>query len=108
MHRAIVKDQDKRQEIRKMDVISLSQFVFRYLKKHLDSNPSNLSFYYPVTSLREALFPQSPDSRGRERNKSPCDHIKLLEAITLLERRGLVVKDLQLSYPLEAPFSPRA
>ena len=51
MRRAIVKDQDKRQEIRKIDVISLSKFVFRFLKEHLDSDPSNLPFYYPVVDL---------------------------------------------------------
>ena len=87
-----------------MDVISLSKFVFRYLKEHLNSDPRYLDFYYPVVDLREALFPTSLNSRGVAENKSPSDHVKLLEAITLLERRGLVVKDLDRSYPLQSPM----
>ena len=100
MPRVTINEQDKRQQIQEMDVISLSKFVFRYLKEHLNSDPKCLDFYYPVVDLREALFPTSLNSRGVAENKSPSDHVKLLEAVTLLERRGLVVKDF--SYPLVA------
>ena len=42
MNRVIIKEQDKRQQIQEMDIISLSKFVFRYLKEHLNSDPKNL------------------------------------------------------------------
>ena len=103
MNRVIIEEQDKRQQIQEMDVISLSKFVFRYLKEHLNSDPKCVDFYYPVADLREALFPRILSQRGVAQNKSPSDHAKLLEAITLLERRGLVVKDF--SYPLVPPMN---
>ena len=92
--RTILRDQEQRQKVREMNVVSLAKFVFRYLKGNLSSNPSKQEFFYPVVSLRQALFPGGID------NKSCSDHAKLSEAITLLERRGLVVRES--SYPLRS------
>ncbi len=84
--------EQERQRVREMDVESLARFVFRHLKENLNSNPSHSDFFYPVVNLRHNLFPGGAD------NKSCPDHAKLLEAIALLERRGLVVRES--SYPL--------
>ena len=83
-----------RQRVRGMDVESLAKYVFRYLKKNLDPSPeSERKFYSSVRGLWGVLFP------GERNSQSLSDYAKLLEAITLLERRGLVMRDI--SYPLE-------
>lgn len=46
-----------------------------------------------VVGLRQILFP------GGQENQSSDDHSKLLEAIALLERRGLVVRECSYSEP---------
>ena len=86
--------EQKRQQVRQMDVESLATFVFRHLKENLNSDPSDSDFFYPVVSLRHNLFPDATD------NNSCPDHAKLLEAIALLERRGLVLRES--SYPLKS------
>ena len=89
--------EQKRQQVQGMDVESLATFVFRFLKENLNSDPSHSDFFYPVLNLRQHLFPGGID------NESGPDHAKLLEAIALLERRGLVVRES--SYPLPS-FRP--
>ena len=83
--------EQKRQQVRQMDVESLATFVFSHLKENLNSDSSHSDFFYPVVTLRHNLFPDGAH------NKSGPDHAKLLEAIGLLERRGLVV--IESSYP---------
>ena len=90
--RATLSEQEQRQQIREMDVVSLAKFVFRYLKENLNSDHDRSNFFYPVEELRKALFPNGID------NKSCSDHATLAEAVSLLERRGLLVRDF--SYPL--------
>ena len=97
--RTILRDQEQRQKVREMDVVSLAKFVFRYLKDNLSSDPSKQEFFYPVEDLRKALFPDGI------KNKSCSDHATLAEAVALLERRGLLVRDF--SYPLR-PMSEDA
>ena len=86
--------EQERQQVREMEVESLAKFVFRHLKEKLDPNPERARHYYSVNGLRQALFP------GGRKNQSSFDHAKLLETVTLLDRRGLVVRDC--SYPWHA------
>lgn len=75
-----------------MEVESLARFVFRFLKGKSSVEADRRDFF-SVTDLKRALFPDAQD------NRSSDEHIKLLEAIVLLERRGLVVRDFSYSEP---------
>ena len=81
-------NEQERQQDREMDVESVAKVVFH----HLTNNPmtyldgSNFSLY--VEDLGSPLFSKEND------RLSHSDHAKLLEAITLLERRGLVVRNV--------------
>ena len=86
-------NEKERQQNREMDVESLAKYVFRHLKENLNPEPSHRDFFFPVVRLRHILFPDGA------LNKFCPDHAKLLEAITLLERRGLVVRES--SYPVD-------
>ena len=87
--------EEERKQIREMDVVSLTKVVFRHLRKNLDPSPeSEKKFYSSVRGLWGVLFP------GERNRQSLSDYAKLLEAITLLERRGLVMRDI--SYPRSA------
>ena len=97
--RNTLRDQEQQEKVRDMDIISLAKFVFRFLKKNLSSNHDSSDCFYPVEDLRKALFPDGID------NKSGSDHAALAEAVALLERRGLLVRDF--SYPLR-PMSEDA
>ena len=82
---------EQRSRNRDMDVESLAKYVFSQLKENLASDYKGPDSYASVRTLRQALFPGGID------NKSRSDHAKLVEAIILLEKRGLLVRDL--SYP---------
>ncbi|RKU13510.1 hypothetical protein C6502_03875 [Candidatus Poribacteria bacterium] len=82
----------EKQQHRELDVESLATVVFRYLKDNPDSEPDGQDFYHSVDGLWNVLFP------GERGGRSCSDYTHLLEAITLLERRGLVAKDI-CSYP---------
>ena len=84
--------EQEKQQHRELDVESLAAVVFRYLKDDPDSEPDDQDFYHSVDGLWNVLFP------GERGGRSCSDYTHLLEAITLLERRGLVVKDI-CSYP---------
>ena len=81
-------NEQKHQQNDEMNVESIAKVVFH----HLTNNPmtyfdgSNFSLY--VEDLGSPLFSKEND------RLSPSDHAKLLEAITLLERRGLVVRNV--------------
>ena len=80
---------EQRQQVREMEVESLAKFVFRYLKNILDHNPHNPG-RSSVERLIRDLFP-------KENSPPPSNYPKLLEAITLLERRGLVMRSITSS-----------
>ena len=90
--------EQERQQVRQMDVESLTGYLFRYLKENLSSSPGSCDFFYGVESLRKALFPDGVE------NQSDHDRFKLLEAIVLLERRGLVVRDFSYPKPIFGPL----
>ena len=82
----------ERQQLREMDIESLAKFLFRYLKDNLSPKPESKRFYCLIQELVNTLFP-------RENNdQSESDYVNLFEAITLLERRGLVVRDRPLPW----------
>ena len=80
--------EEQRQRIREMDVEPLAKVVFSRLKGKYNPNPHSRGFFYNVGDLRKEIFPSGQD------NQSNSDYTKLLEAIALLERRGLVVRDI--------------
>ncbi len=79
--------EEQRQQLREMDIEFLAKYVFSYLKATLDPDPNSRNFYYSVNNLQVRLFP-------KEGLPLLSDYTKVLEAITLLERQGLVVRDL--------------
>ena len=79
--------EEQQQRIREMDVESLAKVVFGRLKGKYNPNPPSRGFFYNVGELGKEIFPSGQD------NQSDSDYTKILEAISLLERRGLVVKD---------------
>ena len=80
--------EEQRQRIREMDVEFLAKVVFGPLKGKYNPNPHSRGFFYNVGELGKEIFPSGQD------NQSDFDYTKILEAIALLERRGLVVKDI--------------
>ena len=80
--------EEQRQLIREMDVEPRAKVVFSRLKGKYNPNPHSRGFFYNVGDLRKEIFPSGQD------NQSNSDYTKLLEAIALLERRGLVVRDI--------------
>ena len=80
--------EEQRQRIREMDVEPRAKVVFSRLKGKYNPNPHSRGFFYNVGDLRKEIFPSGQD------NQSNSDYTKLLEAIALLERRELVVRDI--------------
>ena len=81
--------QEQQQHLREMDAESFAKFVFRHLKKQLKHGPGRPEFYSSVNGLVEVLFPEPMTN-----DRSASDHAMLAEAVALLERRGLVVRDV--------------
>lgn len=82
------RSKDERQRIWEMDVESIAKIAFRYLKENFNSYLDRRNFSPYVESLRHDLFP------GGDRHDSRSLDAKFLEAIALLERRGLVVRNI--------------
>ena len=80
------------QKVRDMDVQSLAKFLFCWLKKNQFLNhPHRYDFSPTFLGIREVFFPNAGVTQYRHY------HVRLLEAVALLERRGLVTRDF--SYP---------
>ena len=80
--------EEQQQKNREMDVESLAKVLFHNLKKNSKTYLDGLNFSHYVEELGSSLF-------SKENHRlSHSDHAKLLEAITLLERRGLVVRNI--------------
>ncbi len=80
--------EEQRQENREMAVESVAKVVFRNLKKNPKTYLDGSNFATYVEELGHPLF-----SKVNHR-LSHFDHAAVLEAITLLERRGLVVRNI--------------
>lgn len=80
---------EQRQLVREMEVECRAKYVFRHLRGILDHNPHNPGCASVERLIRD-LFPE-------EDYPPPSNYPKLLEAITLLERRGLVMRSVTLS-----------
>ena len=80
--------EEQRQKNREMDVESLAKVLFHNLKKNSKTYLDGLNFSRYVTELGSPLFPTE------NYRLSHSDYAKVLEAITLLERRGLVVRNI--------------
>ena len=81
-------NEEQQEQVRNMDVESLAKFTFRYLKNNLNPNPKSEGFYLCSDALRGTLF-----TNGQYQQQL-ANNVKLLEAIILLERRGLVARDI--------------
>ena len=76
------------QKNREMDVESLAKVLFHNLKKNSKIYFDGLNFSCYVEELGSPVFPIE------NHRLSHSDHVKVLEAVTLLERRGLVVRNI--------------
>ena len=86
MHNTL--SEEERQQNREMDVESLAKVVFRNLKQNSKTYLDGSNFSPYVDDLGSPLF-----LKENYRLSYP-DRAKILEAITLLERRGLVVRNV--------------
>ena len=79
---------EKREQVRSMEINSLTVYLFRWLKENLYTDFRPDRDYCSVENLRLYLFPldKSNDNRSNE------DHFKLSEAIVNLERKQLLVR----------------
>ena len=80
--------EEQQQKNREMGVESLAKVLFHNLKKNSKTYLDRLNFSHYVEELGSPLF-------SKENHRlSHSDHARVLEAITLLERRGLVVRNV--------------
>lgn len=86
------RSREEQQQLRNLDVESLAKLVFRLLKQRLREQGTLPDYSWTSLGLRETLF---PDADPRQ---SAFDRVKLLDAIGLLERKGLVMKDDSYSW----------
>ena len=80
--------EEERQRNREMDIESIAKVLLRNLKEKSNTYLDGSNFSPYVEDLGSTLFPKE------NYRLSYSDHAKVLEAITLLERRGLVVRNI--------------
>lgn len=80
--------EEQRQKNREMAVESLAKVLFRNLKRKPETYLDGWGFSHDVEELGRPLFPIE------NHRLSNSDRAKVLEAVTLLERRGLVVRNI--------------
>ena len=81
--------EEQRQKNREMAVESVAKVVFRNLKRKPETYLDGLGFSHDVEGLGSPVFSKENYSL------SHSDRVKVLEAVTLLERRGLVVRNIR-------------
>ena len=91
--------EEQKQQIQQTDVESLSRFVFRLLKQRLREEGPLPSYSWTSLGLRKRLFPEAGPTQ------TAYDRIRFLEAIVLLERRGLVIRDDSHSWLRDRPLA---
>ena len=96
---AITVTEEQRKHTPQMDVECLAKFLFCALKERIssDSKPPDS---FSVVELRKDLFPGEREEQIRDEKQSRDNHRRLLEAVALLERRGLVVRECSYSEPV--------
>ena len=82
-------NEQERRKILELDVEPLAKYLFRYLKENLGAK--NSALFASVDNVWRGMFPGGPH------HPSISGYITLLESITLLERRGLVMRDISSS-----------
>lgn len=82
---------EEQQQNRNRDVESVAKVVFRNLKRKPETYLDGSGFSHDVEDLGSPLFPI------QNHRLSNSDRAKVLEAVTLLERRGLVVRNIRSS-----------
>ena len=80
--------EEQRQQVPDMDIESLAKVAFRQLRENPKSYLDWSDFSLDVEELKNAVYPD------RNHYQFHSDNAKFLEAITLLERRGLVVRNI--------------
>lgn len=96
---AITVSEEQRQQTRQMDVESLAKFVFRLLKQRLREKGALPDYSWTSLGLRKCLFSDAGPAQ------TAYDRVRFLEAIALLERRGLVIKDDSHSWLRNLPLA---
>ena len=84
-------NEQEHQQNQEVDVGSLAKVLFRNLKKNPKTYLDGLNFSHYIEELGSPLFPIE------NYRLSHSDHTKVLEAVTLLERRGVVVRNIRSS-----------
>ena len=84
-------NEEQRQKVRDMDIESLAKVAFCYLKSKYDYSDSDLPSVCSVEQIRTEIYPTAEYRSFPARS----DYSRLFEAITLLQRRGLVVIDIR-------------
>ena len=79
---------EERQKVRDSDIETLAKCVFRDLKANPKTYHDGSDFAFYVDDLGSPVFSLVND------RLSYSNHARVLEAITLLERRGLVVRNI--------------
>ena len=82
------RDDQERKNILELDIESIAKIAFRHLKENFNSYLDRRNFSPYVERLRQDLFPNGDRPAARP------EDAKFLEAIALLERRGLVVRNI--------------
>ncbi len=81
-------EEQRQKDLRKMDVETLAKFVFRHLKEKPKTYLDGSDFSLYIDFFRSDEFPKE------NQNQRHSDNAKILEAVTLLERRGLVLRNI--------------
>ena len=89
--------EEERQRIREMEVEPLAKYVFHLLKQRLRQMGSRPDYSWASLGLKERLFPNADSI------ESSYDRVRFLEAIVLLEKRGLVVRDDSYAWLRDRP-----
>ena len=87
--------EQERGSIQDMDVEAMAKVILRHLQENYNSYLDGSRFALDVEDLRSEAFSVVNDSQSRFDRAKVSDNAKILEAVTLLERRGLVVRNVR-------------
>ena len=87
--------EQERPSIRDMDVEAMARVILHHLQENYNSYLDGSRFAADIEDLRSDAFSIVNDSGSRFDTVTVSDNAKILEAVTLLERRGLVVRNVR-------------